>query len=224
MAPKRAPDQRKRSNSPYGPLGYRTNSIIAAGQSTYCGVSAVIRSKVGDYRLAWFRCDSMHCRDCGVRVRAERTKLYALAIGSAEVVAYDVSRQAWTNLSLKLRRADADYLRVPTRAGCLVLATHGTGAPVADVIGWLESALARLVQGPRVSTSRRWALVRQKEETGWTLVGISRERPRAMERAAERTVGLDDAACLLHPDDPLAWGAFVNAVGLHLPSRRRIES
>jgi hypothetical protein len=186
-------------------------------------VSAVIRSKSGIVRLAWFACDSLHCRDCGPRVRAERVKLYSEAIGRADVVEYHISTKAWPTLHRRVKRAGGDYLRVSVRTGALVLATHGPGKPVDDVIDWLETALPQLVRGPRISTSRRWALVRRQEASGWELVGISYEGPRAMEAAANASVGLDDDDRLVKPNDPVLWGAFVRVVGLHLPARRRRE-
>jgi hypothetical protein len=219
--PETPADQGECPYSPLEPVRVRTNSDTSAGQGGYCGVSAVIRSKSGIVRLAWFRCDSLHCRTCGPRVRAERVKLYAEAIGRTPVMEYDLTGKAWPTLQRRLERGKADYLRVPTRSGALVLATHGPDRPVDNVVWWLEDALDQLIKGPRISTSRRWALVRRQEVSGWTLVGISYEGPHSMAQAAAVSVGLDADDRLVNADDPVLWSTFCGVVGLHLPSRRR---
>jgi hypothetical protein len=217
-------DQGQRGDSSLPQESLRTNCRITAGQSGFCGVSAVIRSQSGAYVLTWFMCDSLHCRHCGPRLRAERAKLYAHAVGRTPVFERAVSRQGWQTWRDKLVRSKADFIRVPTRNGALVLTTYDTGESVGNVIAWLETALGQLVRGPRISTSRRWALVNQHQPSGWTLVGITREAPRSVEQAAAASVGLDDEGRLINADDPVLWDTFRSVVGLHLPARRRKES
>jgi hypothetical protein len=151
-------------------------------------------------------------------------KLYAVAIGITSVSTVEITRTAWPTLHRRLKRAGAEFIRVPTREGNLVLTSATIGTPVENPVWWLEDALDQLVKGPRISTSRAWALVRQQQARGWTLVGVSREGPQVMARAAEITVGLDDNDQLINGDDPKLWNAFRRLVGLHLPARRRSET
>jgi hypothetical protein len=223
LGPKTGPDQGECRSSPLESLEVRTNSDTSAGQRGYCGISAVIRSAAGERRLAWFRCDSMHCRICGPRVRAQRVKLYAEAVGRAEVRTFTIADTAWSTRKRRLERQHAEYLRVPIRGGAVVLHTGQDGRQVGHVIAWLETALDELEQGRRISTSRKWALVRRRQDTGWELVGISREGPAVMAAVALRTVGLDDSDRLLHAGDPALWRQFIAQVGLHLPNRLKEE-
>jgi hypothetical protein len=203
-----------------------------------CGITAVIR-RGGGRRLVRLNCQQLDCPRCGPRLRLQRIQHYTEMVGTTPVVERELAYSAWATyrrVHLAKRpagkttpgRSAADYLRVDTGTGYLVLATRGIGTPVPRPAAWLQHAYQVLAPGARVTSSRAWALARSARPSEWTLEGVSaKPLPYAVQAALDLNLyqgqapGLDDVHLLKRNPDQWRWATFRQRLGLHLPDHHR---
>jgi hypothetical protein len=189
----------------------------------------------------WFPDRTMDCPNCGPWVRAQKAAAYLAKIGDQQLYQRVVPKE-WETSKRALRRAEADYLQVPTvdRERLVLVNQPRPGwEPVADNQALVTAAIAAAPAGGdmNISASRAWqiAVPRSKpadkpERQAYDLrylVGVGlhlRQVTRDLGLYLEES-GQDGSAFLYRkPDDPLTWSRLVRWGGLWDPADPRTRT
>ena len=134
-----------------------------------------------------------------------------------------VEPSRWPTVHKRLQRADAEYIKVPTPTGVVVLLWCRTVLRDAEALGGAEDFEARLEtawwanrsmeDSVRVDSSTGWRLAKQDVETDWQHLGVLNAR---QADAVGRQFGLDDGKSGV--SEPLDEQAM-KWLGLSFPGR-----
>jgi hypothetical protein len=185
----------------------------------------------------------MNCPNCGPWVRAQKAIAYLAKIGDQQLYQRVVPKE-WETTKRALRRAETNYLQVPTPEGgrlALINKPRPGWEPVADTTAVITTAIAAAPAdgGMKLSASAAWQIAapRRKpaeappEVQGYDLrflVGAGLEHLREVTRelgAYLEECGYAGSAFLFRkPDDPLIWRRLVRWGGLWDPTDPRTRT
>jgi Bifunctional DNA primase/polymerase, N-terminal/CHC2 zinc finger len=204
----------------------------------HCGRSMLLRRRddPGAGLLMRLFCKRKACPGCGPRLRAKYAAHFTAATAGRTLYRVPVARGSWATMAKRLRRAAADYVRVPAPDGrYTVFATVGPGELVAEPAAALAEAFNFMPSDlARVSSTRAWRISSPETAGAWELVGLVKV---GTDRAAAvaRHLGIlrgPVAAGMLPPAVAEAWALtlpaddgpeferFARLVGLHDPPDR----
>jgi hypothetical protein len=127
-----------------------------------CGITALVRPRANPDAVIAVRlpCRRKACPYCGPRRRLQLARSYLELLDGTPLVRLVIARGAWQACARRLKRAGAEYLRIPAPGDrYVVLASAGLGEPVTDLAGCLADTFGQMPSDTaRVSSTRGWSL------------------------------------------------------------------